>query len=150
MRLVNFLLILLALFIATCFAFRNNPTYPLPEPIPIPTKETSVPHIDAPLVPLKNQAGKQLFKANCASCHNRNMKDKMIGPALGAVQERWAGREDLLYAWIRNSAAVVASGDAYAVQLFKDWKSSTMPAFPRLTDAEIDHILKYIEEVYLQ
>ena len=33
-------------------------------------------------------AGEALFKANCASCHNRNMKDDLTGPALGGVEER--------------------------------------------------------------
>ncbi|HRW76688.1 MAG TPA: cytochrome c, partial [Saprospiraceae bacterium] len=66
-------------------------------------------------------AGKQLFKANCAQCHNRNMKDNLTGPALGGVQERWAGREELLYGWIRNSQSVIASGDPYAVDLYNTW-----------------------------
>ena len=43
------------------------------------------------------EAGKTLFKNNCASCHNKNMKDKLTGPALGGTQERWAAypKEDL-------------------------------------------------------
>ena len=44
--------------------------------------------------------GKALFKANCASCHNKNMIDDMTGPALGGINERWDGREELLYKWI--------------------------------------------------
>ena len=54
-------------------------------------------------------AGKALFKTNCASCHNRNMKDDLTGPALGGVEERWADydREDL-YKWINNSQAMIA------------------------------------------
>ena len=50
--------------------------------------------------------GKTLFKAKCAQCHNKNMRDKLTGPALGGVEERWAeyDREDL-YKWIRNSQA---------------------------------------------
>ena len=31
--------------------------------------------------------GKTLFKDNCASCHNKNMKDDMTGPALGGAKE---------------------------------------------------------------
>ncbi len=56
-------------------------------------------------------AGKELFRNNCAACHNKDMKSDMTGPALGGVQERWADYpiEDL-YSWIRNSQALVESG----------------------------------------
>ena len=73
--------------------------------------------------------GKSLFKANCAQCHNRNMKDDLTGPALGGVRERWES-EELLYSWIRNSQAVIATGDPYAVQLYNDWNKSVMNPFP--------------------
>lgn len=92
--------------------------------------------------------GKALFKANCASCHNRSMKDDMTGPALGGVQERWEGREEVLNAWIRNSSAVIASGDAYAVSMYNKWDKSVMTAFPNLTDDQISSILLYIDGVY--
>ena len=93
-------------------------------------------------------AGKQLFKANCAQCHNRNMKDNLTGPALGGVQERWAGREELLYGWIRNSQSVIASGDPYAVDLYNTWNKVLMNPFPNLTDDEIGSILAYVDAVY--
>jgi cytochrome c2 len=92
--------------------------------------------------------GKTLFKNNCASCHNKNMKDDLTGPALGGVQARWEGREELLYSWIRNSSAVIASGDAYAVNLYSKWNNSVMTAFPNLTDQEMESILGYIDGVY--
>ena len=92
--------------------------------------------------------GKQLFKANCAQCHNRNMKDNLTGPALGGVQERWAGREELLYAWIRNSQAVIASGDPYAVELYNTWNKVLMNPYPDLTDDEIGSLLAYVDAVY--
>lgn len=91
--------------------------------------------------------GKALFKANCASCHNKNMKADMTGPALGGVEERWESQE-LLYAWIRNSQAVIASGDAYAVNLYNQYNKSVMTAFPDLTDADIAEILLYIDNIY--
>lgn len=94
------------------------------------------------------ESGKQLFKANCAQCHNRNMKDKLTGPALGGVQERWAGKEDVLYAWIRNSQAVIASGDPYAVALYNEWNKVLMNPFPNLTDDDIASMLLYIDAVY--
>jgi len=92
-------------------------------------------------------AGKAIFRNNCASCHNKTMKDDMTGPALGGVQERWES-EELLYAWIRNSSAVIATGDAYAVGLYNQWDKSVMTAFPNLTDSEIASVLGYIDGVY--
>jgi len=93
--------------------------------------------------------GQALFKANCATCHNKNMKADMTGPALGGVQERWEGNEEQLYNWIRNSQQVIASGDAYAIKLYNEWDNALMTAFPNLTDESIDDILLYVENMYL-
>jgi len=90
--------------------------------------------------------GKALFMANCASCHNKNMKDKMTGPALYGVEGRWKKKEDL-HAWIRNSSAFLKTGDAYANSLFNEYNKSVMTAFPSLKDDEIDAILAYVEGV---
>jgi len=92
--------------------------------------------------------GKALFKANCATCHAKSMKDRLTGPALGGTQERWEGREELLYSWIRNSQAVIASGDAYANSLYREYNNSVMTSFPNLTDEQIESILGYIDGVY--
>ena len=89
--------------------------------------------------------GKKLFRKNCASCHRRNMVDDMTGPALRGVTKRWEGREALLYDWIKNSQAVIDSGDPYAVALFRKWDKDVMNAFPKLTDKDIDDLLSYIE-----
>lgn len=101
--------------------------------------------------PLKtNQTilGKQLFKANCAACHNRNMKDDLAGPALGNVQKRWASNDVSIFDFIRNSQAVIKSGNAYARALYGKWKPTEMPSFPNLKDEEIEAILNFIEEQY--
>ncbi len=90
------------------------------------------------------KVGKALFKANCAQCHNKNMKDDLTGPALGGVQERWEGRDEVLYSWIRNSQAVIASGDEYAVNLYNKWNKSVMNPFTNLKDDEIASILAYV------
>ncbi len=92
--------------------------------------------------------GKALFKKNCASCHNKNMKDDLTGPALGGVQERWEGRDEVLYEWIRNSQAVIASGDEYAVNLYNEWNKVAMQAFANLTDEQITSILMYVDCAY--
>lgn len=95
------------------------------------------------------EVGKTLFKNQCASCHNKNMKDNLTGPALGGVQERWADypAEDL-YKWIRNSQAMIAEGHPKAVELWAQWKPTVMNAFPNLTDDEIASLLAYIDGVY--
>ncbi|HVI48900.1 MAG TPA: c-type cytochrome [Chitinophaga sp.] len=86
--------------------------------------------------------GKATFQQNCASCHN--VHKKLTGPALKGVEDRWPDKK-LLHQWIHNSAAVLASGDKYANDLFNEYNKTAMTAFPALSDAEIDDILAYIK-----
>src|SRR6056297_1474552 len=94
-------------------------------------------------------AGKSLFRSQCASCHNKNMKDDLTGPALGGTQERWAEypREDL-YTWIRYSQRLISEGHPRANELWDEWKPTVMNNFPNLTDQEIENVLAYIKGVY--
>lgn len=91
------------------------------------------------------EAGKELFLANCASCHNKNMKDNLTGPALAGTEERWSAfpRKDL-YAWIRNSQALIGAGHPRAIELWAKWKPTLMNNFPGLTDEQIESLLLYI------
>lgn len=89
------------------------------------------------------QDGKALFNANCASCHHP-AKDA-TGPALKGVEGRWESQEKL-YAWIRNSQAVIKSGDKYANDLYNQWGKVAMTSFPTLKDEEIAAILTYVED----
>ncbi len=93
------------------------------------------------------EAGKELFVANCASCHNKNMKDDLTGPALSGTEDRWSAfpRKDL-YAWIRNSQALIATGHPRANEVWAKWKPTVMNNFPSLTDEQIESILLYIKE----
>ncbi|MEZ5059518.1 MAG: cytochrome c3 family protein [Saprospiraceae bacterium] len=95
------------------------------------------------------EAGKTLFRNNCASCHNKDMKSKMTGPALGGVQDRWADypQEDL-YSWIRNSQALINEGHPKANELWAEWKPTVMNSFPTLSDQDIANILGYVDGVY--
>lgn len=90
------------------------------------------------------EAGKELFVANCATCHNKNMKDKLTGPALAGVQAKW-GDDKALYSWIRNSQALIASGNPNAVAIWNEYKPVIMNAFPNLTDEQIASILLYVD-----
>lgn len=95
------------------------------------------------------EEGKNLFIANCAACHNKNMKDDLTGPALGGTEERWSGypRKDL-YDWIRNSQALIATGHPYANELWGKWKPTLMNNFPGLTDDQIEGIILYVNQEY--
>jgi cytochrome c2 len=86
------------------------------------------------------KSGEDLFEGNCTSCHR--IEGDLTGPALKGVTGR-RSREWLL-AFTRNSQAVIASGDEYAVALFEKWHSS-MPAYSNLDSSEIMLIYDYIE-----
>jgi mono/diheme cytochrome c family protein len=89
--------------------------------------------------------GKSLFNANCIACHK--LDKKMTGPALRKVESRLADTEGLdrewLYKWIKNSAGLIKSGDAYANKIYNEYNGAAMSAFPTLTNADIDNILAY-------
>ena len=87
--------------------------------------------------------GELLFKGNCASCHKPD--EDMTGPALKGAQDRWAGREELLYEWVKNPQKVLSSGDAYANDLYAAWKSSGVMTPQSLSNEEIDAVFAYVE-----
>jgi cytochrome c2 len=92
--------------------------------------------------------GKTLFNANCAACHK--LDAKMTGPALRNVESRLAETEGLdrtwLNSWIRNSAGLIKSGDAYANKIYKEYNGTAMTAFPTLSDQDISDVLAYTAE----
>jgi hypothetical protein len=71
---------------------------------------------------------------------------KLTGPALAGVEDRWPNKKNL-YAWIRNSAAFLKTGDAYANNLYNEYNKVAMNQFTALTDKEIDALLGYIKSV---
>lgn len=88
------------------------------------------------------EKGKQLFARDCAACHAIN---KIIdGQSLAGIETRVPDKK-LLYSWIRNSEAVLKSGDEYFVNLSKQYNNVRMNSFPNFTDEDIDAILFYIK-----
>lgn len=89
--------------------------------------------------------GKQLFNQNCAACHS--LDRKMTGPALANVETKLMEDEGLdkewIYAWIKNSPAVISSGDAYANKIYAEYNQAAMTPFPTLSNEDIDDILAY-------
>ncbi len=86
--------------------------------------------------------GKAIFEGQCTSCHA--VHQKQIGPALKGVNERRP--EEWLIKWIRNSAAVIESGDPYANKLYKEYNGLAMNTFLDLSDQDIKDVLAYIKE----
>ncbi len=87
------------------------------------------------------EEGKTLFNANCTACHA--IKDKVVGPALKDVDKR--RKEAWLIKWIKNSQAMVKSGDPEAIQVYKENNESIMTSFESLTDTQIKSILAYVK-----
>ena len=87
--------------------------------------------------------GKSLYNANCASCHKLNKK--LIGPALKGVSAKYD--KEWLYAWIKNSAAMIKAGNEQAVAIYEEYNKVAMNAFPQLSNEDIDNILAYTDYV---
>ena len=85
--------------------------------------------------------GKSLFYDNCAACHKLNKN--LIGPALAGVSEKY--EKDWLYSWIKNSNALIKSGDERAVAIWEEYNKAAMNAFPQLSNEDIDNILAYTD-----
>ena len=87
------------------------------------------------------KAGEALFKANCTTCHL--VQGKRVGPELMGMTTRHS--EEWLIPWIKNSQAMIASGDEVAVALFEEWNRSVMTAFPQLSDDDVRNIIAYVD-----
>lgn len=88
------------------------------------------------------EAGKSLFNTLCASCHKPY--SDMVGPALHGVTSRQD--KSWIYDWVHNSAALIASGDADAKAIYEEFNQTAMPAFPQLSETDINNILAYVEQ----
>ena len=88
-------------------------------------------------------AGKKLFNTHCAACHK--VKKKAIGPAMRGVSEKYD--REWLYSWIKNSAAMIKSGDPQAVAIWEEYNRTAMNAFPQLSNVDIDNILAYADYI---
>jgi mono/diheme cytochrome c family protein len=85
------------------------------------------------------QAGKSLFNANCAACHQLNRK--AVGPALSGVTEKYD--KEWLYSWIRNGTQMIKDGDPQAVAIWEEYNRAVMTNYPQFSDEQIDNILAY-------
>ncbi|MBB6001745.1 c-type cytochrome [Arcicella rosea] len=86
--------------------------------------------------------GEQIFKNNCAACHNTS-DETLVGPGLKGIGERRP--LDWIVKWVHNPQAVIASGDKYANDLFKKFNQAQMTAYPNYSEDQIKSVIAYID-----
>lgn len=100
--------------------------------------------VSAPVSDSRYAQGKELFMANCAACHHKNMVDKLTGPPIGPALEAWSQYPTSdLYHYIRDNQAMLRKRHPRAVAVWEAYKPTLMPAFRSLTDAELESMLAY-------
>jgi hypothetical protein len=91
------------------------------------------------------EEGSILFDTKCGLCHNKNMCDKLIGPALYTARDSWKD-DNGLYAFIRNSQKSIADGHPRAVEQWNTWKPILMTSFEQLNSKDMAALLMYISD----
>lgn len=86
--------------------------------------------------------GEQIFKNNCAACHNTN-DETLVGPGLKGIGERRP--LEWIVKWVHNPQAVIASGDKYANDLFKKFNQAQMTPYPNYSEDQIKSVIAYID-----
>jgi mono/diheme cytochrome c family protein len=146
---VEFLLVLALISMAIIFVLNVDFTSTSRSPLPKGDERRETPSAPSPEKE-KWLAGKELFKANCASCHN--LKFDGVGPPLKGVTARWkaAGAykgktgEQWLKVWIRNWHDVVNADYKYGVDMANS-RPQQMNIFNWFNDQQLDNILFYVE-----
>jgi cytochrome c2 len=90
--------------------------------------------------------GKQLFNANCASCH-KITDEVLAAPGLKGIDQRWKGKDALIVKWIQNPKEAAASGDPYVKGIVDKYVGTFgWMANQAVNEEEINHILTYVKE----
>lgn len=111
--------------------------------VPADTSKTATPAAAGAVAPTGDAtAGEAIWAANCVSCHALNKR--VLGPALAGVNQKY-NDEAYLIKWIKNSPAMIASGDKRAVAIYEEYNKAAMSVFPQLSDDDVKNILAYIQ-----
>lgn len=87
--------------------------------------------------------GKILFHNNCATCHNKNMKDKLTGPALYDWRNYLKDENGMLL-FLHNSKAYLKK-DKQLRKKLKEFEGTECVPFPNLNLEDVKAIIAYIE-----
>lgn len=92
--------------------------------------------------------GKTLFVHNCASCHAKNMKDKLTGPPLGEWHNYFKDEKEVA-AFLNNPKNYRKKTKNKKLKiLLKEYEPSECTPFPSLTEEDVASIIKYIDVKY--
>ena len=118
-----------ACLIVCCFVFSGSQVFAQRDAIPTDPEIIS--------------QGEKLFNEyQCNTCHR--VESKLVGPALAGVYDRRS--IDWIYKWVKNSQALIASGDAQANALFNEFNKTVMAAYD-LEEPQILSIMAYVRNV---
>jgi cytochrome c2 len=85
-------------------------------------------------------SGEKLFKQNCTACHMMTSA-RLVGPGLEGVTDKY--EKEWLIKWIRNSQALIASGDERAIAIYEEYNKVAMTSFD-FSDQEFSNLLAYL------
>lgn len=88
--------------------------------------------------------GKMLFNNNCATCHSKNMKDKLTGPGLDNWRNRLKDENEMLL-FLHNSKAYLKK-DKQLRRKLKEFEGTECIPFPNLNIEDVKAIIAYIDE----
>lgn len=90
-----------------------------------------------------SQDGEALFK-QCNVCHL--LGKNSTGPNLKGVKQKWidGGEQENLYAWVKNSTELIASGKSKLAKDIEGFSASAM-SNQNLSNEEIDAVLDYVD-----
>ena len=85
-------------------------------------------------------SGEKLFKQNCTACHMISSA-RLVGPGLEGVTEKY--EKEWLIKWIRNSQALIKSGDERAIAIYEEYNKVAMASYD-FSDQEFSDLLAYL------
>jgi cytochrome c2 len=86
------------------------------------------------------KSGEKIFKQNCTACHMITSA-RLVGPGLQGVTEKY--EREWLIKWIRNSQALIKSGDERAIKVWEEYDKVAMASYD-FSDQEFSDLLAYL------
>jgi len=89
--------------------------------------------------------GKELFRGNCATCHNKNMNQDMAGPALKGAIKRFNNDTIKFARYLMDQENyLITENDKRIILIHENFKIKK-PKYEKLTINDIKSIIEYIE-----